>query len=322
MLDDTEANATEMGHAEADEPGSDARHDTAKRSSHDRSDIKFPYTHLEDALAIAQAIREGGGIPLSRDQIAGILNVMPSSGGFALKISAARTFHLVESIDGKFKLSDLGERVLSSDESEARKARQEAFLTIELYQKTFDQYRNRSLPPRPHGLENAFVSFGVPPKQKDKARLAFERSAQFAGFFHAGKDRLVEPIIPGSSSFNRRQAHEASAGSSRMEVPIADPLPTAAQQLLIKGLLERLPHPDEKWTLNERARWLRALAVNLAMIYGAEDDSEITIAVPSPPSKAAVLIKKADEAGYVPRTREPPTSQAAPAADLDDEIPF
>lgn len=322
MLNDTEASdAAENDHAAAEGMEGEVRHDYAKRSPHDRSAIVFPYTHLEDALTVPQALSERG-VPLSRDQIAGVLNVVPTNGSFGLRISGARTFRLIESIEGKFKLSDLGERILSSDENEARNARREAFLGIELYQKTFETFRNKNLPPRPLGLEFAFVEFGVPPKQKDKARLAFERSAQFAGFFHAGKDRLVEPIIPGASSSNGRQAHEASVGSGRMEVPIADPLPTAAQQLLIKGLLERLPHPDEKWTVNERARWLRALAVNLAMIYGAEDDSEITIAVPSPPSKAAAFIKKADEAGYVPRTREPPTSQAASAADLDDEIPF
>lgn len=323
MLDDTEAATTETNSPELDEAGAEGevRHSAARRSSHDRSAITFPYTHLEDALTVPQALSERG-VPLSRDQIAGVLNVMPSNGGFALKISGARTFRLIEAVDGKFKLSDLGERMLSSDENEARAARREAFLGIELYQKTFETFRNRNLPPRPFGLEFAFVEFGVPPKQKDKARLAFERSAQFAGFFHAGKDRLVEPIIPGTPSSNGRQSHEASAGSSRMEVPIADPLPTAAQQLLIKGLLERLPSPDEKWTLNERARWLRALAVNLAMIYGAEDDCEIAISVPPPPSKAAVLLQKAEGVGYVPRTREPPAAPAAPAADLDDEIPF
>ncbi len=323
MLNDTEA-AAEANATEADEAESEAKHDTAKRSPHDRSAIIFPYTHLEDALAIPQALSERG-VPLSRDQIAGVLNVMPSNGGFGLRISGARTFRLIEAVDGKFKLSDLGERILSSDENEARNARREAFLGIELYQKTFETFRNRNLPPRPLGLEFAFVQFGVPPKQKDKARLAFERSAQFAGFFHAGKERLVEPIIPGSSSSNARQAHEASAGSSRMEVPIADPLPTAAQQLLIKGLLERLPHPNEKWTLHERARWLRALAVNLAMIYGAEDDGEITIAAPPPPilqSRAASIIEKAGKEGHVPKTREPSTNQAFSGGDLDDEIPF
>ena len=322
MLDDTEANANKTDTPDSDEAENDARHDGAKRASHDRSAINFPYTHLEDALFIAHALFEGGGVPLSRDQIAGILNAAPSSGGFALKISAAKAFRLVETIDGKFKLSDLGARMLSSDESEIRKARREAFLNIELYQKTFDHYRNRNLPPRPHGLENAFVSFGVPPKQKDKARLAFERSAQFAGFFHAGKDRLVEPIIPALPPANGRQAHEASTRSSGVEVPIADLLPTAAQQLLIKGLLERLPHPNEKWTLNERARWLRALAVNLAMIYGAEDDGEITITSPNLQSRAGNIIKKVEAMGHVSETTETSSSQSSSASDLEDEIPF
>ncbi len=346
MLDDTKAvDAAENDRADAEGMEGEVRHDSAKRSPHDRSAIVFPYTHLEDALVIPQALSERG-VPLSRDQIAGVLNVVPTNGSFGLRISGARTFRLIEPTEGKFKLSELGERILSSDENEARNARREAFLSIELYQKTFETFRNKNLPQRPLGLEFAFVEFGVPPKQKDKARLAFERSAQFAGFFHAGKDRLVEPIIPGTSPSNGRQAHEAPAGSSRMEVPIADPLPTAAQQLLIKGLLERLPHPDEKWTLNERARWLRALAVNLAMIYGAGDEGEISIAapvtpktlaaperpverMPMPPPPSINPYKKdtastpgeAESGGYIPRTREPPATQVSDI-DLDDEIPF
>ena len=317
MLDYSEANSAEPNPADADEIKADAGNGSAKRLSHDRSAIHFPYTHLEDALVIAQAVSEGGN-SLSRDQIAGLLKVMPSSGGFALKISAARTFRLIEAVDGRFKLSDLGERMLSSDESEARKAKREAFLNIELYQKTFETYRNRNLPARPLALENAFVSFGVPPKQKDKARLAFERSAQFAGFFHAGKERLVEPIIVGPVSPNGRQTHEASVVLNRTEAPIENSRPTAEQQLLIKGLLERLPPPDATWSLNERARWLRALAVNLAIIYGAEDEGEIAI---TPPTKARALLEKIERQAPS-KPLESSLGQASSGGDLDDEIPF
>jgi hypothetical protein len=85
--------------------------------------------------------------------------------------------------------------ILDKDEAQARSAKARAFLNVPLYDKTFQEFWNCQLPPRPHGLENAFVSFGVAAKQKDKARHAFENSARLAGFFEHGNDKLVAPVI-------------------------------------------------------------------------------------------------------------------------------
>lgn len=290
-----------------------------KRSAPDRSTVVFPYTHLEDALTIAQAIHENA-VPLNRAQIAGLMQADPSSGGFSLKIGSARTFRLIESIDGRYKVTDLAERMLSSDETEARRARREAFLNAELYEKVYETYRNKPLPSRPVGLENAFVQFGVAPKQKDKARLAFERSAHFAGFFHAGKDRLVEPIIAEGSS-SHRTVVESGGVVSMANTLQKDGMPPAAQQLLIKGLLERLPSPTETWSLDERVRWLRALAVNLAMIYG--EKNEVEIVVGAAPIRAVVNATARTQVQSVsgPQTLKPTTASSG-ETELDDEIPF
>lgn len=291
-----------------------------KRSAPFKSDIQFPYAHLEDAVNIARIISENGS-SLSKDQIAGVLSVS-TSGTFNLRVSAARMFGLIEAAaDNKFQLTDLGAMILSSDEAESRQAKRDAFLAIELYQKTYETFRGRALPLRPHGLEATFVNFGVAPKQKDKARLAFERSALFAGFFHAGREKLVEPIISGNGG---TKAVPVVAPVLPPAAPVKETPLDAANQLLIKGLLERLPTPETAWPLAERARWLRALAVNLAMIYGRHDVGEISITAPPPPAPVATA----------PQHPPPPAkaSRPAPAAggpswepaggDLDDEIPF
>jgi hypothetical protein len=41
---------------------------------------------------------------------------------------------------------------------------------------------------------------GVAPKQKGKARQAFQRSANSAGYFWSGPNRLVRPAIKGSAA--------------------------------------------------------------------------------------------------------------------------
>jgi hypothetical protein len=51
-------------------------------------------------------------------------------------------------------------------------------------------------------LERELVQIGVAEKQKHTARLVLERSAQYAGFFEHGKDRLV---MPGVAPDERRE---------------------------------------------------------------------------------------------------------------------
>jgi hypothetical protein len=50
------------------------------------------------------------------------------------------------------------------------------------------------LPPAA-ALSRDIVALGVSEKQKDRARLIFERSADQAGFFEHGKQRLVMPGV-------------------------------------------------------------------------------------------------------------------------------
>jgi hypothetical protein len=69
-------------------------------------------------------------------------------------------------------------------------ARVQAFLTVPLYKALFENYRGFTLP-RDVALEQQMVSLGVATKQKQKARQAFQRSAEQAGFFAHGRNKLV-----------------------------------------------------------------------------------------------------------------------------------
>ena len=253
----------------------------------DRSEIAFPYVNLEEAVSVARAIFDRGAAPLARDQLAAVLGVSPGSGSFALKLGAARMFGLVETVDGKQQLTDLGLMALSSDDTEAQTARKDAFLQVPLYRKVWTEFRGKSLPPRPHGLEGAFVGFGVAPKQKDKARQAFEKSANFAGFFENGRDRLVEPIIKNSIAARLSALIRNDDDQPATQISSASPPSKAAtDDPLIHGLLVRLPEPGEVWPHEKRARWLQILASNFEMVYLPDDApdaamKEITVQVHS-----------------------------------------
>lgn len=162
------------------------------------STIQFPYSDLSDAIAVAEGLLKGGGMAMTRDQLGAAMGQVPNSGSFNTKVSTARIFGVMEAGGGKYQLTELGHEIV--DPSRQRDALIAAFLNVELYRRLYEEFRGKRLPPRPHGLEHAFINMGVSPKQTKNARLAFEKSARIAGFFPAGdEDRLVIPFGPGNA---------------------------------------------------------------------------------------------------------------------------
>lgn len=243
-----------------------------------QSTIPFPYQDLENGITIARAILGAGGVALTRDQLAGAMNLSASSGNFVLKVATARMFGLINNIGGKYELSQLGFSIV--DPGRHRAARAEAFLNVPLYKRAYEEFKGKQLPPRPRGLENAFIKFGVPPKQADRARLIFDKSATQAGFFPNGPERLIEPIISGPSI----PAGEPSEPEEFTEVPAERPSPgrpvpdRAGKRLhpFIQGLLDTLPEADTTWTIEGRAKWLQAAAHCFDLIYKGAGEVTIT----------------------------------------------
>lgn len=249
----------------------------------DQSTISFPYGDLEDGEAVAQAILKMGGVPCEVDQLAAALN-QSISGNFRMKVATAKVFGLIETVQNKYQLTDLGFEIL--DKQRNRAARVEAFLRVPLYKKLYEDFRNRTLPPRPAALEKTLVSFGVAPKQKERARQAFDRSAQQAGFFdQGGKDRLIRPVTAGIAA----ELPPASAGEAEDFVDETPPPPTfgggnggggnrtGQRHPFIQGLLDTLPQPETNWTIEGRAKWLEAAAKIFDLIY--KGSGEITVKV-------------------------------------------
>lgn len=167
-----------------------------KPAGRTQSKVSFPYTDISDAIEVAEGLMKGGGMPLGRDQLAAAMGQAPGSGSFNVKLGTARAFGVMETVQGKYQLTDLGFEIV--DPVRQQDAMLRAFMSVELYRLTYEEFRNKLLPPRPHGLEAAFVKFGVSPKQKEKARAAFDKSARAAGLFPNGnEDRLVMPFHTG-----------------------------------------------------------------------------------------------------------------------------
>jgi hypothetical protein len=164
----------------------------SQKEERGRSSIEFTYSALDDSADLIEAVRAVGGIGCSFEALAAKLNMSVTSGGFRQKIYSARTFGLCDLSRGQITLTDLGLRVI--DAPHAKAARVEAFLNVSLYRQMYEQLKGQQLPPIA-ALDRMMLTAGVAPKQKERARQVFIRSAKFAGFFDIHADRLVKPEI-------------------------------------------------------------------------------------------------------------------------------
>jgi len=253
------------------------------RATREQSTIQFPYVDLDTAIEVARVMRDrGGNAPFTRDQLAAAIGHAVSSGSYASKVHAARMFGLLDNpTPGRFRVSQLGFDAVDPDPHRATAGRVEAFLRVPLFRRTYDDYRGKTLPSRPHGLERIFSEYGVAPKRLGNARLTFDRSARQAGFFESGDDRLVAPFVIVSPAEGERieepPAPRPAQPTQRQQIDHSQP--GSARHHLVEGLFEALPDPKSEWSFAERSRWLRLAASMFDVLYTAKDNKVFVIEV-------------------------------------------
>lgn len=252
----------------------------SEEAGRQRSTIGFPYVSLKDAIELAEAIHGNVGLGECDDaQLAAWSGQSTKSSGFRVQLSGARMYGIIVSDGaGKHRLSDLGQMAL--DPTRAREAKATAFLNVPLYKALFDKYRTGILPSNAAAIEREMVGLGVSEKVKDRARQAFEKSAEQAGFFEHGKNRLVMPgfatreLPPEDPVVQQEQGGGNGGGGGGGKPPPVDPI--------IAGLLARLPKSGDVWPVAERKLWLQLLEGSFQLIY--KDSPQMK--VPPPPGDA------------------------------------
>lgn len=238
----------------------------------ERSTIGFPYLDLDNAMQVTKAVSDVGGTNCQWEQLAAQLKVSAKGGGFSMRVLTAKTFGLLTYDKGTVTLTDIGMRAVDSQQEKA--ARVDAFLSVPLYKRVYDQFKGTALPGNA-GLENSMVGFGVAQKQKDKARQVFQRSAKQAGFFDLSADRLTLPAIRTtgrqSPADDRERQEDSDQDRQRNRNGGGGP---PAMHPFIEGLLKTLPQPETPWEIEKRAKWLQAAANIFDLIYSASDDSK------------------------------------------------
>ncbi|MGB9236351.1 MAG: hypothetical protein WCC04_18240 [Terriglobales bacterium] len=239
----------------------------------ERSTIEFPYLDLDAAVEVAQGVHQVGGSSCGWDQLAAQMSQTATGGGFRMRVMTAKTFGYVTYGQGTVTLTDLGQRLNDPQQEKAAKA--DGFLKVPLYSKIYEQYKNATLPP-PDALENEIVKMGVAPKQKGKARQAFQRSANSAGYFWSGPNRLVRHSIKSSAATAPAVEPEPDTSEKKKKRENED---TERRHPLIEGLLKELPEPQAEWTTEDRKKWLEMASTIFNVIYKDSDDSRGSLRV-------------------------------------------
>jgi hypothetical protein len=264
MVEQTE-NATTEQNSEQEAP-------TSKDASRKRiqSEIEFPYSDLESAVELARKLHSKAGTSCEDDELAAWLNQSPDGGTYRSRRSGARMFGLIDITQGTIRLTDLG-RDISESHTE-RGARVEAFLKPALYQAMYEQGRGHTLPP-PVAIERQMEQLGVSPKQKGRARQAFQKSAVYAGFVDASTGRFIKP---GNSGIERPaerddpDKYKGTGGGGGNGGGPKDPL--------IAALIQKLPSSGD-WPAADRVVWLRMAIMAFDMAYGRSGEIEVKATV-------------------------------------------
>lgn len=240
-----------------------------------KSTIEFPYLDLDNSIEIVKAIHKVEGDRCEWNQLATSLGVSAEGGGFRMRLLTAKTFGLLTYERGQIMLTDCG--ILATDPAYEKRARYEAFINVPLFKMLFERFNGQPLPP-PAGLERAIENLGVAPKQKDKARQVFQRSAKQAGLFELASDRLSIP--PGLGSPSREKIPDDVDGGEKKGSPNNGNSAEEKKELhpFIVGLLDKLPTPETRWSLKDRAKWLQTASNIFDLMYSAEGEGEITVA--------------------------------------------
>lgn len=242
-----------------------------------RGKTSCPYFDLEQSIKVADAIYSKGGGSCTPDQMAHWLDYASiRSGTYLTRVSAAKSFGLIESSGNKLSVTERAKKILTPVmPDDAVNAKVDAFLSVPLFSKVFEQFRGGQLPPE-IGLKNLFQeTYKVLKDRSAPAVRVFLNSAEQAGMLvgESGKQRLIKPSISSvqaspptkSDAPEERQPDKPKGGGEG---------PPGGIHTAIVGVLRELPPPGSPFPAAKKQRFLDALKAVLDWVYPDPEDSQ------------------------------------------------
>ena len=243
-----------------------------------QSDLAFPYSDLAKAIELVRTMDDKAAGHCSYRQLAAWLSLSVNGGTMRARYSAARMFGLVAPVrDGRAKVTDLGNQVLSAEARVQGRAKAIAFLNVPLYQEIYGRREGYPLPPA-QALDQMVQELGVPPKQARRARQAFVKSAADAGFIDRETRNFIQPVFPDAEQPDSQEQHPSeetpstpapggNGSSDDIVLPGIDPI--------VMGLIRRLPKSGEVWPISDRKLWLGILEATFKLVYSDPEEEGV-----------------------------------------------
>lgn len=243
-----------------------------------KSEVSYPYYDLDKSIDVARVIHAEAGGTCDRAQLAGLLKYSGvRNGGFLSRVSAAKMFGLLEENLDKLTLTERAKIILSPVmPADAEKAKVEAFLSVDLFSRIYDQFKGQALPAEV-GLKNLLqTQYKIVPDRVIPALRVLMDSAESAGFFKVSgnRSRMTEPIIASNGSTppqdnlppppppsEHKKRHGGGTGDGGGDIHPA-----------LLGLIQNLPPPGSTLGPKRRKALTDAFASTINFLYPEEEE--------------------------------------------------
>ncbi|WP_416898636.1 MAG: hypothetical protein ACMVY4_02580 [Minwuia sp.] len=227
--------------------------------------VKFPYHDLRMAINICRAAPPPDRVGISLEQFAIMSGHRKVDGTLKLKIASAKLFGLVDSDNGIFNRTDLGEAI--HEDMDNIELKRKAFFNVELYCKFVQICSKQAYPNTIPEQNELFTRLGLSEKSAHKARIALIRSAQIAnifvprgGYVHIPKTAAA-PLVQNIEVQNIETPPDLSFEKATIEV-----FQSHGRDAGIAVLISKIPAGDN-WELEKRRAWEKALLSYFDLIY-------------------------------------------------------
>jgi len=229
---------------------------------------RYPNYDLNACIALAKKVKDEGYNDCTPEQLGALLGYRNTNGGgFATRVANARMFGLVETIQGRYRITSRAETILyPTKESERQQAMVDAFFSVPMYKRVYEMHKGQRLPESPLGMQNLLHRvFQIPVGDRvvQAVRVMMD-SADQAGFFRGTQGKrtsLVLPIITqvpvqsGETSVSDREVKNGGSGSGGSNGGGSEGNGLPSRGKLLDGMWEELPD-DASWNEDALSFWL------------------------------------------------------------------
>lgn len=243
------------------------------------SEIASPYYNLDKAIELAQTMFAEAGGTCDRAQLAGLLKYSGvKNGGFLSRVSSAKMFGVIEENAERLTLTERAKQILSPVlPTDAERAKVEAFLSVELFKKIYEQFKGQTLP-TDVGLKNLLrTQYGIIEDRIVPTLRVMMDSAESSGLFKlaGNRSRMTLPILPSTEatpaplpdipkSIQKSQDSYSGGGGNGNGGGGIDPA--------FVGLLKNLPPAGSKLGPKRRKALTDAFTSTVNFLYPEEDE--------------------------------------------------